>query len=97
MIDADLVAWTNSEGGVPIETIAQWHEQPKTTIAACLPLAEFLKVWDSELTLQDRVELVETLIRKKNDYILRARGLLTPAELQRDKTYRRLRAMFPEN
>ena len=43
MIDADLVAWTYSEGGVDIATIAKWHERPKTEIAKCLPLAEILE------------------------------------------------------
>lgn len=97
MIDADLVAWLHTEGGVPISTIAEWHEAPKTEIAKCLALGEFLKVWDTELTPQERAELVETLIRKKNEYLRRARSVLTPLELQRDKTYRRLRSMFPDS
>ena len=57
MIDTDLVAWTYIEGGVDIATIAKWHELPKTEIAACLPLAEFLKVWDTGLTPHERTQL----------------------------------------
>jgi hypothetical protein len=96
-INADLVGWIHSEGGVPISTIAEWHEQPKVAVAACLPLAEFLNVWETELTPQERAQLVDTFIQKKNDYLRRAHSILTPAELRRDKTYRRLRSMFPEN
>lgn len=96
-IDADLVAWTHGEGGVDIATIAKWHDQPKTEIAKCLPLAEFLEVWDSELTPAERTQLVPVLLHKKNEYLRRARSILTPAELQRDKTYRRLRSMFRGN
>jgi hypothetical protein len=95
-IDADLVEWTHNAGGVDIATIAKWYEQPKTEIAKCLALAEFLKVWDSELTPAERTELVPVLLRKKNDFLKRARGVLSPTELARDKTYRRLRSMFPD-
>ena len=97
MIDADLIAWTYSEGGVPIETIATWHEQPKTAIAACLPIRELLQVWDSELTPAERTELIPVLLRKKNEYLRMARAALTLTELANDKTYRRLRSMFPDN
>ena len=96
MIDADLVAWTYSEGGVPIATIAEWHEHTKVAVAACLSLPDFLKVWDSELTPAERTELVPVLLRKKNEYLRVARSALTPTELAREKTYRRLRSMFPD-
>jgi hypothetical protein len=79
-----------------VATIAKWHEQPKTEIAACLPLAEFLKVWDTELTPHERAQLVGVLLLKKNAYLQQVRAL-TPTELARDKTYRRLRSMFPAN
>lgn len=93
MIDADLIAWLHSEGGVPISTIAEWHEAPKTEIAAALPLGELLEVWDTELTPAERAGLVQVLLTKKNDYLQRVRSRLTATELTRDKTYKRLRAM----
>jgi hypothetical protein len=97
MIDADLVAWTYSEGGVPIATIAEWHEMPKTEIAKCLPLGEFLKAWDSELTPQEKAQLIDTFIQKKNAFIKEARAVLPREELSRDRTYKRLMEMFPNN
>jgi hypothetical protein len=95
-IDADLVAWTHGEGAVPIETIAKWHERPKTEIAKCLPLDQFLKVWESELTPAERAELVPVLLRQE-ERVPPGTRCLTPTELARDKTFRRISKMFPNS
>ena len=59
-----------------------------------LPMKDFLQVWDAS-TNDEKAALSRLMLKKKQSYFKSAYNTMTPQQRSLDRTYRRLRTMFP--
>ena len=59
-----------------------------------LPMKDFLQVWDAA-TNDEKAGLSKLMLKKKQSYFKSAYNTMTPQQRNLDRTYRRLRTMFP--
>jgi hypothetical protein len=59
-----------------------------------LPMKDFLQVWDAA-TPNEKGTLSKLMLKKKQSYFKSAYSTMTPQQRNLDRTYRRLRTMFP--
>ena|SRR6267378_3021076 len=59
-----------------------------------LPMKDFLQVWDAA-TNEEKAGLSKLMLKKKQNYFKSAYNTMTPQQRNLDRTYRRLRTMFP--